>query len=128
MISEPSKIDPGTRYYHGGPAHLHAGDWILPPCVTGAPTTHDYGAEHVCRTDRVYLTTDRNAAAMFAAMCPSKSGSMGRIYEVIPFGDLVDDPDCNQPGLSVEAEKAQIIRAYDLPKHLMRRVRMEVMA
>lgn len=98
-----------TTYFHGGPR----GIWprrILPPDVTGAPTTADYGADGVCRRDRVYVTTSYAAAAMFAALAPGG----GAIYEVVPDGDVEPDPDCDAPDLSFACRSARIVRAVDL--------------
>jgi Rifampin ADP-ribosyl transferase len=80
-----------VRLFHGGTRKLHRGDVLLPPERTGAPTTADFGAAGVCRPDRVYLTTDLEAARLFAIMAPPKGN--GSVYEVEPIGDLEVDPD-----------------------------------
>jgi hypothetical protein len=96
-----------TTYYHGGPPHLKE---ILPPCRTRALSTADYGAENVCRSDRVYLTTLLTGAAMYAAHA---SAEPGWIYEVIPVGDVEPDPDYNGPdGESVCCRRARIYRVH----------------
>lgn len=108
------------RYFHGGPPHLRIGDSIRPSSETGAQCTADYGAEGICRRDRVYVCTDRNDAIAYAAMHPS---GKGRLYEVLPVGTLEPDPDCNVLGLSWQCERAIILSVFDLPKHLMRNIR-----
>lgn len=95
-------------FWHGGPPNLKANQLILPPCKTGYPCASDYGAEHVHRRDRVYITTEELAAKMYAAMHPSRRGW---VYEVLPVGELEPDPDCNEPGLSYACESAVILRA-----------------
>lgn len=98
-------------YYHGGPAGRQKGAFLLPPVTTGAKTTADFGAAAVCRRDRVYVTTEFNAALIFA------SGSRnGVVYVVEPLGTLERDPDCTQEGLSFECERARIVRVIK-PSH-----------
>lgn len=93
------------RYFHGGPIGRQRGAYLLPPCLTKAPSLATYGAGGVCRTDRVYVTTDARAALMYAAGVPK-----GVIYEVEPVGDLEADPDCSQPGLSFQCERAKVLK------------------
>ena len=95
-------------YFHGGPAGLAE---ILPPSVTATPSSADCGAERVCRRDRVYLTTSAEAARVFALFAPCK-GSVA-VYEVLPIGDVLPDPDCVEPGLSVECERAHVVRVFE---------------
>jgi hypothetical protein len=101
-----------TRYFHGGTPGLKPGHLILPPATTGtARTLAEYseqlGAEHV-RRDRVYLTTGRDVAKVYAAFYPD-----GSLYEVEPDGDLVPDPDCAVPGVSFECPAARVLRVVD---------------
>lgn len=100
---------PPPRYYHGGPKGLRE---VLPPCLTGAPSSASYGAAAVCRRDRVYVTTSLEAAIGFASLAPP-SGD-GAVYEVEPLNPA-DDPDCSFPGLSYEAGRARIIRRVSIP-------------
>ncbi len=93
------------RYYHGGPAGRSRGAYLLPPSITGAPSSSDFGAEAVHRRDRVYLTIDYRAALLFAA-----GSRFGVVYEVEPIGPIEPDPDCDTPGLSFECERARIRR------------------
>lgn len=108
-MSEPERITadrPMTdhrRYFHGGPRGLRV---ILPPVATGATSCASMmaAAARVCRRDKVYVTMDQLAALGFAAMVPN-----GTVYEVYPVNP-VHDPDCSEPELSYEADKALIIR------------------
>lgn len=92
-------------YYHGGSPGIKCGEFILPPTATGAKSLADYGAEGVCRRDRVYITTIYEAAVMFAAGIKD-----GMVYECVPSGILEPDPDCIDPGVSFQCEKAMVIR------------------
>jgi hypothetical protein len=96
-----------TRYFHGGYGKLAVGDMVLPPSETRAASNAEYGASHVCRRDRVYVTSNPDAAFMWAALSPCGSGA---IYEVVPLGGLAADPDCSEPGLSFECERARVVR------------------
>lgn len=100
-----------SQYFHGGIGTLRVGMLILPSSETGAHTTADYGAEGVCRRDKVYLTSRENAAAIFALMSPCGNGA---VYEVEPIGTLEPDPDCSLPGLSFQCEKARVLRIIRL--------------
>lgn len=95
------------RYYHGGVRGLIRGDKILPPSVTGKSTLLQYAQEidpnGVQRNDRIYLTTDKNAAKMFASVYP-----WGDVYEVILDGELEHDPDCIEDGLSYACKTATV--------------------
>lgn len=98
-------------YYHGGPIGRQKGAFLLPPTITKAASTADYGAAAVCRRDRVYITTEFNAALLFA------SGSRhGVVYVVEPVGQIEPDPDCSQDGLSFACERARIVRIIK-PSH-----------
>ncbi|HEY4529340.1 MAG TPA: hypothetical protein VIG97_03275 [Luteimonas sp.] len=63
----------------------------------------------------MYLTTDRNAALLYAA-----AQRRGVIYEVEPIGTLEPDPDCDTPGLSWQCERARVLRVIKpKPGHLL---------
>ena len=97
----------GLRLYHGGVRNLKVGDRILPPKNTGAHSTAAFGAGSVCRLDRVYLTSDADAAGLFALLYPR---GKGRVYEVEPLGLVEADPDwLGEPGGSVCAPAARVI-------------------
>jgi hypothetical protein len=92
-----------VTYYHGGPQGRSRGAYILPPSITGAMTTADFGAGSVCDRGKVYVTTSYEAALIYAA-----GHRRGVVYEVLPVGTLLPDPDCSEPGLSFECEKAVV--------------------
>lgn len=118
-----------VRYFHGGPAGLRGE--ILPPERTGAATTADYGAAHVCRRDRVYLLTDPELAIVYAAGAISQRP--GWVYEVEPVGDVEPDADWLGPeGASVCARRARIRRVHrrltDAERRAVRRQLAELIA
>ena len=99
----------GPSYYHGGIPGLPVGATVLPPAMTGAPSTADYGNK-LCSRHHVYVATDPVAALLYAVMHPSGCGS---VYLVKPVGQLTPDPDCSSPGLSFVSfacEKAMVLR------------------
>jgi len=98
-----------VRLYHGGAPGLKAGDKLLPPNLTGAPSLHLYGS--VGRRDMVYVVSDEHEARMFAAAHPS---GRGWLYEVHPDGELYDDPDYFVPGVSFFCESATVLRSVTL--------------
>lgn len=103
----PNKIKPPVELYHGGVTGLMPGDYVLPPEQTGADHCSNWmkeGEHNPHRTDRVYLTTDLQTAATWAAL-----RGVGDVYAVVPVGELEIDPDCNTPGLSWQAPKARIL-------------------
>lgn len=102
------------RYFHGGTPSLRPGDLILPPATTGTGRTlTDYaqqlGAGQAVRRDRVYLTTSRDVAKVYAAFYPD-----GTLYQVIPDGELEPDPDCMVPGVSWQCPVARVLRVVDV--------------
>ena len=96
------------RFFHGGPPGLTE---ILPSAATGAPSGADYGAEGVCRRDRVYLTTSLSCARAYALFAPVRG--LVTVYECEPVGELVPDPDCTEPGLSWQCERATVVRIVE---------------
>lgn len=95
-----------TAYYHGGPRGLRA---ILPPSKTGARSTGDYtGARHIHDQNAVYVTTDYGAAVLYAC-----GHTKGCVYQVQPH-NLRFDPDCTEPGLSFECDRADVIARFRL--------------
>jgi hypothetical protein len=105
------------RFYHGGPAGLSV---ILPPSITGTASSASFGAEGVCKRDRVYVTTSLAAAVGFASLCPPDGN--GAVYEVRP-ADLSADPDCDMPGLSFEASSAQVLRRVPVSGKQLKKAR-----
>lgn len=92
-------------YWHGGKPGIQRGAFLLPPCITRSASLSEYGAAGVHRRDRVYITTDKNCALIYAAGLKN-----GVIYQCEPIGDIEPDPDCNSPGLSWQCEKARVIK------------------
>ncbi|WP_413808178.1 hypothetical protein [Streptomyces sp. OE57] len=100
-----------VRYFHGGVPGLAPGGLLLPPEMTGTEWTLtadvlDMGG--VARRDRVYVTTGREVARVYAALFPD-----GALYEVEPVGELVADADCLVPGVSFEVPAARVVRVVD---------------
>jgi hypothetical protein len=106
------------NYYHGGFPGLHVGDFVIPSATTGAASTADFGADRICRRDRVYITAEMSAAVLFAAGHPSGKGV---VYEVEPIGQLEHDPDCMLPGMSLQCEKARVLRVIHLANRTRKR-------
>lgn len=107
-------------YYHGGVPGLRVGGYILPPCETGAQSVADVvnapadmqaEVEQVHRRDRVYLTTERGTAELWACLHPDGDAVRGGdVYRVVPEGDVEPDPDWRgEPGVSVCAPRARIV-------------------
>jgi hypothetical protein len=103
-----------TRYFHGGVPGLQPGDRLLPPAVTGTERTitrhaHELGAsEEHARTDRVYVTTGRDVARVYAAFYPD-----GALYEVLPVDEMTADPDCRVDGVSWACTAAVVAHVVD---------------
>ena len=114
----------GSRYWHGGQRGLSVGEYLLPPEESGyRHGSGEYMDAYERRSsgyrfDRVYLTTIRAAAVMYAALHPSG----GCVYEVQPEGELEPDPDCIEPGLSMAVQRARIIALHHLTKSERRKV------
>ncbi len=93
-----------SAYWHGGPRGLAK---ILPPVVTGARSTADLRiARGICNPAKVYVTTDYDAALMYAA-----GHRQGAVYRVDPINPQ-PDPDCDTPGLSYECDGATILTRH----------------
>jgi len=102
-----SKKKKTIRFYHGGVKGLKVGDKILPPWITGKSTLLQHAQEidpnGPQRDDKVYITTDKEAAKLFASVYPN-----GDVYQVIPGEDIEPDPDCLVPGLSYQCSVATV--------------------
>ena len=96
------------RLFHGGADGLKVGEYILPPKDTGNDNMG--GRNPLRREDRVYLTKSIGDAWCFAS-----ASNKPRVYEVIPTGELEDDPDIKTKGISFACPKAKIIALYDEP-------------
>lgn len=101
-MTEPRQL---CKLYHGGLPGRQRGSFLLPPVITGSASLSEFGADGVHRRDRVYITTEMNAALLYAA-----SVKNGVIYEVEPIGDVEPDPDCTMNGLSFQCDKARVLR------------------
>lgn len=104
-----------AAYWHGGAPGLQVGDYILPPSVTRTRyTLSAYVGEEESRAGyqptRVYLTSEREVAEVFAAMYPNG----GWVYRVEPEGQLEQDPDVAERGMSWVCERARIVAVMPL--------------
>jgi hypothetical protein len=117
--SSPAVRQPAAavRYLHGGKANLNVGAYLLPPSVTGV-AQNGVVPDHVRRKDRVYITTDPNAAIFWAT-----GNRASHFYEVEPEGELTDDPDHNGKGISFECEKAKIVAVHVIPEETIKQAR-----
>ena len=100
------------RYFHGGNRGLHVGDYILPHSETGVQ-----GMAHpLCRKDRVYVTPHIDHARFFASATKKPV-----VYEVVPEGEIENDPDANAFGVSFACPKARIIAVKKVPGRVIQR-------
>lgn len=107
-----------VRYFHGGPRRIARDKLVLPPAQTGARTTAEVGPAEVRermlrvhRRDRVYLTTDPEAARVFASLAEPGGG---HVYEVRPIGDIEPDPDyIGDGGEGVCCSSARVVRVVE---------------
>ena len=97
-------------YYHGGPVGRERGAFILPPSVTGQLTTADFPGGSVCDRGKVYVTTAYEAALLYAS-----AHKRGVVYVVRPVGNLADDADCAEHGLSFACDKAVVLKVIKPP-------------
>ena len=94
-------------YFHGGYGQLKVGDLVLPPIQTKAPSLARFGGHSVCDRSKVYVCTIMEGALLYA--CMHHSGH-GKVYEVEPIGDLVEDPDARIEGFSFSCDRARVLR------------------
>lgn len=83
-------------YWHGGAPGLAAGQRIRPAAgLQNLPMEYLLGEQYGSDPTRVYVTTDRTLALMFAGKVSSPAGQTfgGTLYRVDPVGDLQPDPD-----------------------------------
>lgn len=109
---------PGERpvnYYHGGVAGLEPGQVLLPPAAGGQerrPLSFFFrkttDPARSARRDRVYITTELDAAALFAKGCAG-----GSVYRVEPVGPLEPDPSA-QACFTVSSAKVLAVEQRDL--------------
>ena len=86
---------------------LVPGQELLPPRLTDAASCADYDAEH-CRAKRVYMTTDAEEAAVYAALATPRGH--GDVYEVEPLDELEPDPPAVPVTGSYATRAATIVR------------------
>ena len=109
-----------VAYYHGGPRGLKVGLYILPPDETGKPNCSTFIPNNTVHDgSKVYVTTSYQAAEMYAAF-----HHRGSVYAVDPEGVLVNDSDCDQPGLSYACDRARIIASLPLSPSEARAIRI----
>lgn len=102
-ITRTIERDAVGKLYHGGVRDLDVGDRVLPERDTGVERTGPrFGGR--ARADRVYLTTDVDAARVYAFL-----KGQGDVYEVEPEGPLEPDPDSKKRGLSFQARAARVV-------------------
>jgi hypothetical protein len=105
--------------WHGGAPGREVGDELLPPDETGFVLTNavltgplPVGKRRAYRRDRVYATTDREFAEVWAEVYsedPNRPGD-GLVYEVELDGAVLDD-DFPSSGTSYEATRGRIVSA-----------------
>ncbi|MCU1416140.1 MAG: hypothetical protein JWP32_314 [Schumannella sp.] len=96
--------------WHGGVAGRDVGDRLLPPTHTNAlGNLADMGLKE-SRRDRVYFTTDRELARVFAAAVTRMIGQSA-LYRVEPIGEMDVDPDF--PTVGFQAKQALILEVVE---------------
>jgi len=105
-------------YWHGGAPGLSVGDVILPPSTTGTPHIlcaymGDEGERPGWRRDRVYVTTRREVAVVFAALFLGG----GAVYLVHPSKPLEPDPDSPDLNTSQACLAARVLSVHTLDEH-----------
>lgn len=112
------------KYYHGGYGELKVGQYVLPPLLTRAATTANYGASSVLDRSKVYVCTQFEGALLFA--CGHHSGR-GKVYEVEPMGGLEPDPDADRPNFSFQCQRAKVLKVYRVKGKTIKRVQKVLM-
>ena len=110
-----------SQFFHGTDVALGVGAVILPGAEVGR-ANYDY-AEHGYANDRVFITTDENAAWTYAK---SRTGhrSTGYVYRVEPIGEPVLDPRPGGWGQQTEysapaARVVEVMRRLVIPRELL---------
>lgn len=108
-----------ARYWHGGAPGLKPGDLVTPRSegdtrhlVDGCPTceamrSHDRPGG-LARPDRIYVTTEREYARLYAAGYPR-----GGLYQVEPIGEMEDVTGVDDPVPSWAVTSARVLVVYD---------------
>ena len=110
--------------YHGGSPKLRIGKLVLPPAKTGADHSGNWGARGVHNPEKVYVTPEPSAAAIFASLHPSGNG---KVWKVETIGEVEYDEDCSELGLSYTCDAARIIGRVRVKAKTMKRIREAVM-
>lgn len=92
-----------STLYHGGPAGLSVGDLIRPAVSIGRAHARSAHQPHY-NPHRVYVTQRRDYAEVFATV------NDGLVYEVLPIGRLLVDPDARG---SFHCSAAQIVAVHE---------------
>jgi hypothetical protein len=121
MTASPGpKPASGLRYWHGGAPGLRPDELITPPLgegrghlVDGCPTCEarlhgDPLASDHARADRIYITTDREYARVYAGGYPR-----GALYRVEPVGDMDETTGVDDPVPSWAVPAARVLAVYD---------------
>jgi hypothetical protein len=116
-----NKLGDDRRYFHGGNAGLEIGDYIRSPAETGAKQNGSVPS-HIRGKDHIYMVRELVKAAPWAAHHPNPI-----IYEVEPEGDVEDDPDVDEPGLSYRCPKAKIVAIHHVPADMLAAARKTVL-
>ena len=101
------------RYFHGGNRKLHVNEYLLPPAVTSAEVMGG-GNNPNYRSDRVYLTTSRDDAQVYASASPKPV-----VYEAIP-DEIEPDPDFPNSA-SIACTQARIIAIHKIPGKVIKK-------
>ncbi|MGY4177777.1 hypothetical protein ACVIHH_003068 [Bradyrhizobium sp. USDA 4518] len=100
-------------YFHGGNAGLEIGKYILPPAETNAPQ-NGVVPSNIRGKDHIYMVREFVKAAPWAAHHKNPV-----IYEVEPEGEIENDPDVDQPGLSYRSKRARIVAIHSIPADML---------
>jgi 8-oxo-dGTP pyrophosphatase MutT (NUDIX family) len=126
-LTAPPVTEP-IVFYHGGRPGLHVGDLLLPPTESGARPEIDFldlnfhanlaHAASLVRRDRVYLTSSKNDATVWASLhrlgTPTRGGD---VYRAEPIGSTEPDPDYNGPDTVVHCARARIVEVVGTHVH-----------
>jgi hypothetical protein len=107
------------RFWHGGAPGLAAGEVIEPRgddqrhLVDGCPTCEARKAGQQLSTDpvrldRIYITTEKDYARLYAAGYPR-----GGLYIVEPIGELEETTGVDDPAPSWACPAARVLSVYD---------------
>lgn len=113
-----------SLFFHGGVPDLAPGGMVLPPVSTGRTdtlldTANAAGMQSPQRRDRVYIATEAEAALLYACSYPF---GRGWLYAVEPLGEVEPDPDCSEPGLSFQCERARVVEGRPVTRREARAV------